>query len=192
MGAARFGSVATPIKEQAQSLPRMGFASVGYAAMGAARAAAKLEKQEVIKHQMGAWSATHDDGPRASPLASFAVGGGISEASVGRSALFVLLSNDASGRALHLGGAPWSVHVTGPGKVLTSVVDHDDGTVTVRYTTWCSGLHRVYVRLDDAHIAGSPFDVHVNVGAPAPSVITAMMASQVIHDDCMLITSDHL
>ena len=138
---------------------------------------ASSTKEHDLKLMLDLWTTVRDEGPPASPLTTLAVGTGLRQASVGRSALFVLMNNDPNGRALHVGGAPWSVHVTGPGKVVTSIVDHDDGTVTVRYTCSCSGLHRVYVRLHDDHLAGSPFDVQVAVGLPAPCVVKRAAAS---------------
>ena len=138
---------------------------------------ASSTKEHDLKLMLDLWTTVRDEGPPASPLTTLAGGTGLRQASVGRSALFVLMNNDPNGRALHVGGAPWSVHVTGPGKVVTSIVDHDDGTVTVRYTCSCSGLHRVYVRLHDDHLAGSPFDVQVAVGLPAPCVVKLAAAS---------------
>jgi hypothetical protein len=148
-----------------------------YASLQQKATYASSSKEHDLKLLLDLWTTVRDEGPPASPLTTLAVGTGLRQASVGRSALFVLMNNDPNGRALHVGGAPWSVHVTGPGKVVTSIVDHDDGTVTVRYTCSCSGLHRVYVRLHDDHLAGSPFDVQVAVGIPAPCVVKRAAAS---------------
>lgn len=123
------------------------------------------------------WDYDEPYGVQPSPLTSAAVGYGLSCASAGHQAAFILLSN-AGERALHQGGAPWEVRVTGPGRTVSTVTDHEDGTATVRYMCTCSGRHRVIVRLGDAHLIGSPFEVDVAVGAPAPCFATAAVASQ--------------
>ena len=89
------------------------------------------------------------------------------------------MANAAGGRAIHRGGTPWEVRVVGPGRVSVSLADHEDGVTTVRYTPRCSGLHHVYVRLGEEQVAGSPFDVAVDVvPLRATSVLHLVAASQ--------------
>ena len=73
------------------------------------------------------------------------------------------MANAVGARPINHGGAPWEVRVVGTGRVNVSIVDHDDGTATVRYTAQCSGKHHVYVRLGEEQLAGSPFELDVDV-----------------------------
>ena len=42
------------------------------------------------------------------------------------------------------------------------VVDNRDGTVTVRYQPTEAGLHEMHVKLNNAHVQGSPFKFFVD------------------------------
>ena len=93
------------------------------------------------------------------------------------SAHFLLVAHTADGRPVRAGThTPWEVRVSGPGRVLVGLVDHQDGTATVRYTCDCSGRHRIAVRLGKEHLAGSPFEVDVGVPMHANSLLRRITA----------------
>ena len=108
------------------------------------------------------------------------VGGfGLSKAPLQLPALFVLLTNAIDGHAFHRrADTPWVIHITGPGRVHVALTDHDDGTTTVRYTCSCSGQHRITIRLGEAHLAGSPFIVDVDVAIRHNPALLALTKAQ--------------
>ena len=124
-----------------------------------------------------AWAKGPKSALTASPYASLAAGFGLCEGCAGRSAHFILMAHASDGQPLSEGGhAAWEVRVYGPGRTRVGVLDHGDGSATVRYTTECSGKFHVSVRLatakgEEVHLAGSPFDINIGVAYHPRSVV---------------------
>ena len=84
---------------------------------------------------------------------------------------FTILALRPDGRQMLHGGAAWDIRFVGPSKgAIAEVIDHDDGTYTVRYMVPMSGRYQLHVRLNEVlrnmgskskAIAGSPFTVNV-------------------------------
>ena len=69
-----------------------------------------------------------------------------------------------------MGGTPWVLTITGPGRAEASIADHDDGAYTIRYICSTSGRYRLAVRLGEQHLTGSPFEIVVK-GLPTSSAL---------------------
>ena len=62
-------------------------------------------------------------------------------------------------------GLRWAVSMRGPGRAEAAAVDNGDGSYTVTCTAHSSGRYRLAIRLNNAHLRGSPFAVSVAEGS---------------------------
>ena len=96
-----------------------------------------------------------------------ATGEGLSLATSGMKASFVITAHDAEGRLRGLGGDIFVVELkeaTGERKVGVNVKDRGDGTYFATYTVPKDaklGSYKLSVRLGGVYIQGSPFVLHV-------------------------------
>ena len=125
-------------------------------AMGVAQAADLWRRTDHLVGEGGEamWRIT-------SALTSLVGGTGLQHAFATYPAQFTLLSRSAVGEPLILGGTPWVLTMTGPGRSEAQISDHGDGAYTIRYVCSNSGRYRLSVRLGEQHLTGSPFEISV-------------------------------
>ena len=110
----------------------------------------------------------------ASAFTSLIGGRGLERAVAGFAAHFTLVSRSSIGRPVRVGGAPWCASICGPGRAEVAIVDHHDGSYTVRYMAATSGKYRLSIRLHQDHLTGSPLTIVVR---PAPSSLSLNLSN---------------
>jgi len=75
----------------------------------------------------------------------------------GAEGLFQIQARDRFGNRRTVGGDPFSVNFAGPMSFSPTVVDNNDGTYSIRYTTIMCGSYTVSINLDGKPLPGSPF-----------------------------------
>lgn len=95
------------------------------------------------------------------PVSCSAEGDGIRVAQPGVTAMFSIISRDATGRRRNTGGDSVKVSIRGPSTPEATVKDNGDGTYSVSYIPDSLGAHQVDVLVHDCPIDGSPFEVSV-------------------------------
>eukprot|EP00002_Diphylleia_rotans_P007559 TRINITY_DN1718_c0_g1_i12.p1 TRINITY_DN1718_c0_g1~~TRINITY_DN1718_c0_g1_i12.p1 ORF type:complete len:2907 (+),score=415.17 TRINITY_DN1718_c0_g1_i12:4370-13090(+) len=103
-----------------------------------------------------------------SPRDCLALGDGLHGAIAGREATFTVQARDLYGNYCCEGGDHLDVKLTGPGSVFVNVIDHNDGSYTVRYRAPRSGNYLLSVVLGDEHLAFSPASLTVIPGDTDP------------------------
>lgn len=109
--------------------------------------------------------------PCASEMTSLVGGTGKLSALAAMPAACILVARDRAGARLWIGGTPWRVSITGPGRALITIIDHHDGTHSVVYTCATSGTYRLVVRIGQRKVYDGRvfvFDAH---GAPTIAVV---------------------
>ena len=95
------------------------------------------------------------------PVSCTAEGDGIRVAQPGVTAVFSIVSRNATGRRRTIGGDSVKVTIHGPSTPEATVKDNGDGSYSVSYIPDSLGAHQVEVLVHDCPIDGSPFEVAV-------------------------------
>ena len=86
---------------------------------------------------------------------------GMKEMKIRKETKLSIIAKDQHGRARESGGDDVSVDIKSPsvrdGIERVNVTDNNDGTYRASYTPRVPGIHRVFVKINGAHIQGSPF-----------------------------------
>ncbi|KAL6771679.1 hypothetical protein ACKKBG_A27385 [Auxenochlorella protothecoides x Auxenochlorella symbiontica] len=117
----------------------------------------------------GEWEADAWVQSAAAPSRCRVAGAGVTHATAGVEASFVIQARDEDGNRRLEGGDDFSAALYSPHAVVTgSVRDLGDGSYAVAYVATVAGVYELHVTAGQEHVAASPYPLRVDSGPPCP------------------------